>query len=198
MLSHYKGRISRLTDPLSRLLFRCRLRPNHLTILGLGVSVAAALAFVQGRERLAALLLIVAGLFDFFDGSLARLSGQVTPFGGFLDSVIDRYSDLVVLVGLLLLFVRVGKGSEILLTAAVLVGTVMVSYTKARAQSIGVPLEIGLMERPERQICLIIGAFFHVLAPMLWILAVLVNLTAIHRIIHTWSATRKPPSGYVG
>ncbi|MFQ5897241.1 MAG: CDP-alcohol phosphatidyltransferase family protein [Candidatus Methylomirabilia bacterium] len=195
MLSQYKDSVSRWTDPLSKLLIRCRLRPNHLTILGLGVSVLAALAFARGRGPLAGFLLILAGLFDFFDGSLARLSGQVTPFGAFLDSVMDRYSDLVVLLGLLLLFIRTGSYTGVLLTMAVLVGTVMVSYTKARAQAIGISCEIGLMERPERQICLIVGAVFNLLLPALWILAVLVNLTAIRRITHTWSAAGKPRGG---
>lgn len=195
MLSHYKDWISRRTEPLSKLLFRCRLRPNHLTILGLGVSVLAGLAFAQGRQPLAGFLLILAGLFDFFDGSLARLSGQVTPFGAFLDSVMDRYSDLMVLLGLLLLFIGTGRTPEVLLTMAVLVGTVMVSYTKARAQAIGVSCEIGLMERPERQICLIVGALFDLLVPALWILAVLVNLTAIRRITYTRWVAQKPRSG---
>lgn len=185
MLSHYKDRIAGWADPFARFLLRLHLRPNHLTILGLGASLLAALAFARGRERLAGSLLIVSGLFDFFDGSLARLSGQVTPFGAFLDSVIDRYSDLVVLLGLLLLFIRAGKSSEVLLTMAVLIGSVMVSYTKARAQSIGVDCEVGLMERPERQICLIAGALLNVLTLVLWVLAVLVNLTAIQRILYT-------------
>jgi len=185
MLSHYKDRIAGWTDPFAQLLLRLRLRPNHLTILGFGASLLAAVAFARGRERLAGCLLILSGLFDFFDGSLARLSGQATPFGAFLDSIIDRYSDLVVLLGLLLLFIRAGRNPEVLLTMAVLVGSVMVSYTKARAQSIGVACEIGLMERPERQICLIAGALLNLLPLTLWVLAILVNFTAVQRIFHT-------------
>lgn len=190
MLSRYKDSISRWTDPFARLLLRLRLRPNTLTVLGFGVSLLAALAFARGRERPAAFLLMISGLFDFFDGSLARLSGRVTPFGAFLDSVLDRYSDLVVLLGIVFLFVRHGRALEIILAMAVLVGAVMVSYTKARAQSIGVTCEVGLMERPERLICLIAGAFFHLLTPALWLLAVLVNLTALQRIVHTSRALR--------
>ncbi len=190
MLSQYKDRIAGWTDPFARFLLRLRLRPNHLTILGLGVSLLAALAFARGRGRVAGCLLILSGLFDFFDGSLARLSGQVTFFGAFLDSVIDRYSDLVVLLGLLFLFIQAGRNSEVLLTMGVLVGTVMVSYTKARAQSIGVACEVGLMERPERQICLIAGALLDLLSLALWVLAILVNLTAIQRILHTWRTAR--------
>jgi CDP-diacylglycerol--glycerol-3-phosphate 3-phosphatidyltransferase len=190
MLSHYKDRLAGLTDPVARVLLRLRLRPNHLTLLGLAASFLAALAFAGGEKRLAACFLILSGLFDFFDGSLARLSGQVTPFGAFLDSVIDRYSDLVVLLGLLILFMRAGRNAEVLLTMAVVVGTVMVSYTKARAQSIGVACEVGLMERPERQICLIAGALLDAFPPVLWGLAVLVNLTALQRIVYTWRVAR--------
>lgn len=182
MLSHYKDRVTGWTDPFARLLLRVRLRPNHLTVLGLGVSGVAALAFALGRLRWAGGLLILASLFDFFDGSLARLSGQVTPFGAFLDSVIDRYSDLLVLLGILFLFTRGGRTAEILLTMATLVGTIMVSYTKARAQTIGVACEVGLMERPERLLCLIAGALSGLLTPALWVLAVLVNVTALQRI----------------
>ncbi len=192
MLSHYKDWLTRWTDPWVRALLGLHLRPNHFTVLGLGVSLLAAVSFAGGRERWGAALLVLSGLFDFFDGSLARLSGQVTPFGAFLDSVIDRYSDLVVLAGILLLFVRLGRRTEMLLTLLVLIGTVMVSYTKARAQAIGVACEIGLMERPERLLILIAGGLFHLMTPALWILAILVNLTAIQRILYTRRVSREP------
>lgn len=193
MLSHYKERVTHWADPVARALLALRLRPNHLTVLGLGVSVLAALSFARGRERWGAVLLILAGLFDFFDGSLARLSGQVTPFGAFLDSVIDRYSDLVVLAGILLLFFGSGRPVAVLLTLLALIGTVMVSYTKARAQAIGVACEIGLMERPERLITLIAGGLFDLMTPALWVLAVLVNVTAIQRILYTRRVARQQP-----
>lgn len=191
MLSHYKERFTQWTDPVARALLALRLRPNHLTVLGLGVSLLAAVSFARGRERWGAVLLIVAGLFDFFDGSLARLSGQVTPFGAFLDSVIDRYSDLVVLAGIVFLFW--GRPQEVVLTLVALIGTVMVSYTKARAQAIGVACEIGLMERPERLIVLIAGGLFDLMTSALWVLAVLVNLTAIQRILYTRRVARQQP-----
>jgi len=185
MLSHYKDHVTVWTDPLAGLLLRAHLRPNHLTIFGLGASFLAALTFAAGRLRWAGSLLILAGLFDFFDGSLARLSGQATAFGAFLDSVIDRYSDLLILLGILFFFIREGRTGEILLTMASLVGTIMVSYTKARAQTVGVACEVGLMERPERLLCLIGGALFHLLTPALWVLAVLANVTALQRILVT-------------
>ena len=193
MLSHYKERFTYWADPVARALLALRLRPNHLTVLGLGVSVLAALSFARGRSLWGAVLLILAGLFDFFDGSLARLSGQVTPFGAFLDSVIDRYSDLVVLAGILVLFAGSGRPTEVVLALLALIGTVMVSYTKARAQAIGVACEIGLMERPERLIVLIAGGLFDLMTPALWVLAVLANLTAIQRILYTRRVARQQP-----
>jgi peptidoglycan lytic transglycosylase len=190
MLGRYRDSVRAWSDPFGALLFRLHLRPNHLTVMGLGVSLLAAAAFIDGRTRWAGVLLILAGLFDLFDGSLARASGQVTPFGAFLDSVIDRYSDLVVLLGIVVLFARTPHARGALVAMAGLVGSVMVSYTKARAESIGIECRVGFMERPERMICLIAGALFDLLEPALWVLAILSNLTALHRIAFTRRMTR--------
>jgi soluble lytic murein transglycosylase len=190
MLSRYRDSLRGCSDPVGRALFRLHLRPNHLTLAGLGVSLLAAAAFVAGRTRLAGGLLLLAGLFDFFDGSLARASGQVTSFGAFLDSVIDRYSDLVVLLGIVVLFAGMPHARGAVVAMAGLVGSVMVSYTKARAESIGVECNVGMMERPERLICLIAGAMLDLLEPALWVLAVMANLTALQRIAFTHRATR--------
>ena len=190
MLSHYKARFNGPSDPVAGTLLRAHVRPNQLTVLGLGVSCLAAWAFSQDWLRAGALLLAVAGLFDFFDGALARLSGQESCFGAFLDSVVDRYSDVVVLLGIAVLYHRSGDRLGGAATLATLLGTVMVSYTKARAQSIGVQCEIGLMERPERIIGLIAGGLFQVLGPVMLLLAVLTNVTALQRIFYTRRATR--------
>ena len=191
MLSHYKEPFQRLGDPVAQVLLRAHVRPNHLTVVGLGVSILAACALAGGRLRVCAVLLALAGLFDFFDGSLARLANRVSAFGAFLDSVVDRYSDLVVLLGAVLYYERQADATGVLLTLITLVGTVMVSYTKARAQSVGLPCEIGLMERPERLIVLIAGAAFNLLTPAMVVLAVLTNLTAVQRILHTRRASRE-------
>ncbi|MGH7374055.1 MAG: CDP-alcohol phosphatidyltransferase family protein [Candidatus Rokuibacteriota bacterium] len=185
MLSHYKTPFQRLGDPVARALLRAHVRPNHLTVVGLGVSILAALALSQGRLRVGALLLALAGLFDFFDGSLARLANSVSAFGAFLDSVVDRYSDLVVLLGVVLYYHRAADTQGVFLTMITMVGTIMISYTKARAQSIGLACEIGLMERPERLIVLIAGATFNVLTPAVIALALLTNVTALQRIFYT-------------
>jgi CDP-diacylglycerol--glycerol-3-phosphate 3-phosphatidyltransferase len=190
MLSHYRESLHTVADPVGRLLLRVHVRPNQLTVMGLGVSMAAAHSFSQGRFKTAAGMLAVAGLLDFFDGSLARLAGRESAFGAFLDSVVDRYSDLVVLLGIVLYFERADHPAGVFFTMATLVGTIMVSYTKARAQSIGLRCEIGLMERPERMIVLIVGGLSTWLLPALIVLALLTNLTALHRIWYVWQATR--------
>ncbi len=194
MLSHYKRSLSRLGDPVARVLLQAHVRPNHLTVVGLGVSLAAATALARGSLRTGAVLLTLAGLFDFFDGSLARLANRVSRFGAFLDSVVDRYSDLVVLLGVVLFYHWAADTAGLLLTLISVVGTVMVSYTKARAQSIGLSCEIGLMERPERLILLIAGATFHALTPAMLVLAVLTNATALQRILYTRRVTIAPPA----
>ena len=191
MLGRYREPVRLWIDPIGRVLYqRFHLRPNHPTIIGLGVSLLAATAFCTGRLRTAGVLLILAGLCDFFDGSLARASGQVSAFGAFLDSVIDRYSDLVVLLGIVVLFAQMPQPRGAVVAMAGLIGSMMVSYTKARAESIGVRCTVGMMERPERMICLIAGALLDLLEPSLWVLAILSNLTAIQRIAFTWRATR--------
>jgi CDP-diacylglycerol--glycerol-3-phosphate 3-phosphatidyltransferase len=193
MLSHHKESFDALADPVAQLLLKAHVRPNHLTMAGFGVSVLAAHALASGRLRSGAALLALAGLFDFFDGALARAAQRVTPFGAFLDSVVDRYSDMVALFGVLFLYHRLGDLMGASLTMLALAGTVMVSYTKARAQSVGVDCQIGLMERPERLIVLIAGAAFGLLTPAMAVLAVFANLTALQRIWHTRRAISAPP-----
>src|ERR1700687_4907499 len=183
MLGLYKAPLHRFFDPVARLLFRARVRPNHLTVLGLGVSIAAAYVFSVGRLRWGAVLLAVAGLFDFFDGAVARLAGSDSAYGAFLDSVVDRYSDVAVVLGILVYYQQRNDTMGAVLTMATLAGTVMTSYTKARAQSIGVRCDIGVVERPERLIALIAGATFNLLTPAMALLAVLTNVTALQRII---------------
>src|SRR2546425_9107195 len=146
MLGHYKAPLHRFFVPVARLLFRARLRPNHLTVLGLGVSIAAAYVFSVGRLRWGAALLAVAGLFDFFDGAVARLAGSDSDYGAFLDSVVDRYSDLAVLLGMLVYYEQRSDTTGAIATMATLARTFLVSYTKARAQSIGLRCHVSIMD----------------------------------------------------
>lgn len=192
MLSaQYKDRIARFADPLALLLVRLRIKPNQLTVFGLVLSLLSALAYARGRILLGGVLLALAGLLDLFDGSVARLAGRVTPFGAFLDSVMDRYSDLTVLLGILYFYIQLNRTPEVLLAMATLVGSSMVSYTRARAEGVGVRCEVGLMERGERVLILIIASLVDLLPIALWLLAILINWTALQRIYHTWRATHQ-------
>jgi len=168
-----------------------------LTFLGLVVNTGAALLFGyanganQARMfRYAGLVIIGSGFFDLVDGRVARASNQVTRFGGFFDSVVDRYSDAALFFGLLVYYARGGRFFYVVLTALVMISAIMVSYTRARAESLIGSCKVGFMERPERLVLLIIGALFNVMAPVLWVIAVLSTITVIHRIQYTWARTQ--------
>jgi CDP-diacylglycerol--glycerol-3-phosphate 3-phosphatidyltransferase len=192
MLGRHKDAVARVSDPIARVLLRARVRPNQLTVLGLVISMGSAAALAAGHLRSGGLLLIVAGALDILDGALARVSGRVSALGAFLDSVLDRYSDLLVLSGIVLLFMQQDSRGAVVAALAAVIGTVMVSYTRARAESVGVECRVGLLERGERLLVLIVGALLDLLVPAVWVVAAGANLTAIHRIAHTWHATRGP------
>ncbi len=175
-----------------------KINPNYLTFFGLLINVAAAVLFgyagADNQARLffyAGLVIIGAGIFDMVDGRVARATGQVTSFGGFFDSVIDRYSDVALYFGLLLYYARANRFFYVVLTAVVMVTSVMISYTRARAESLISQCKVGFMERPERIVLVILGALFNRMAPVLWVIAVLGNITMIHRIAYTYRMTRE-------
>ena len=146
-----------------------------------------------GCFRTPDLVIIGAGIFDMVDGRVARATGQVTTFGAFFDSVIDRYSDVALFFGLLVYYARGNHFFYLVLVAFVMVSSVMVSYTRARAESLIGSCKVGFMERPERVVLVIIGALFArwgAMAPVLWVLAVLSTITIIHRIAYTYQQTR--------
>jgi CDP-diacylglycerol--glycerol-3-phosphate 3-phosphatidyltransferase len=161
-----------------------------LTFLGLVINIVAAYLFAAGSFRWAGAVVIGAGLFDMVDGRVARETNRVTRFGGFFDSVLDRYSDLALLMGLLVYYASINRFFYVVLTAIVMTGSVMVSYTRARAENTIPKCKVGFLERPERVVLLIIGALFDRMAPVLWVIAVLSNLTVIHRMIYTWQETK--------
>ncbi|HZU27656.1 MAG TPA: CDP-alcohol phosphatidyltransferase family protein [Bryobacteraceae bacterium] len=168
-----------------------KIHPNVLTFLGLLINVVAAVLLAYGRFRAAGFVIISAGLFDMVDGRVARATGQVTRFGGFFDSVLDRYSDLGLLVGLLVYYGTINRPFYVVLTAVVMTGSVMVSYTRARAENAIPTCKVGFMERPERVVLFIIGALFDRMAPVLWVIAVLSNVTVAHRMIFTWQESKR-------
>src|SRR5579862_2164446 len=177
-------------DRIVRWLALSRIHPNVLTFLGLVINIFAAVLFAAGSFWWAGIVVIGAGLFDMVDGRVARETNRVTKFGGFFDSVLDRYSDLGVLVGLLVYYASINRNFYVVLTAIVMTGTVMVSYTRARAENTIPRCKVGFLERPERVVLVIIGALFDRMAPVLWVIAVLSNITVIHRMIYTWQETK--------
>jgi CDP-diacylglycerol---glycerol-3-phosphate 3-phosphatidyltransferase len=168
-----------------------KIHPNVLTFLGLVINMAAAALLAVGRFRLAGAVIIGAGLFDMVDGRVARETNRVTRFGGFFDSVLDRYSDLALLVGMLVWYGSINRPFYVVLTALAMTGSVMVSYTRARAENTIPTCKVGFMERPERVVLVIIGALFLRMAQVLWVIAVLSNLTVVHRMIFTWQETKR-------
>src|ERR1700733_6496640 len=174
-----------------RMLARSKIHPNVLTFLGLVINIGAAALLAVGQFRWAGVVIIGAGLFDMVDGRVARETNRVTRFGGFFDSVLDRYSDLALLVGLLVWYGSINRPSYVVLTAIAMTGSVMVSYVRARAENTIPMCKVGFMERPERVVLLIIGALFDRMAPVLWVIAVLGNITVIHRMIFTWQEAKR-------
>jgi CDP-diacylglycerol--glycerol-3-phosphate 3-phosphatidyltransferase len=178
-------------DRIVRWLALSRIHPNVLTFFGLVITAWAAFLFAAGKFRWAAAVVIGAGLFDMVDGRVARATDQVTRFGGFFDSVLDRYSDLALYVGLLVYYASINRFFYIVLTAIVMTGSVMVSYVRARAENTIPRCKVGFLERPERIVLIIIGALFDRMAPVLWVIAVLSNWTVIHRMVYTWQEAKR-------
>jgi CDP-diacylglycerol--glycerol-3-phosphate 3-phosphatidyltransferase len=177
-----------------------KISPNVLTFMGLLINTGAAFCFgyanAQNNVKMfafAGLVIVGAGIFDMVDGRVARQTDQVTVFGAFFDSVIDRYSDVALFFGLLVYYARGNRFFYVVLVAFVMVTSVMVSYTRARAEALIGACKVGFMERPERVVLVIIGALFNrwgAMAPVLWVLAVLSTITVIHRIRYTYEQTR--------
>jgi CDP-diacylglycerol--glycerol-3-phosphate 3-phosphatidyltransferase len=168
-----------------------KINPNVLTFLGLVINAVAATFLAMGEFRKAGLIIIFAGLFDMVDGRVARETNQVTRFGAFFDSVLDRYSDLALLIGLLVYYGTISRPFYVVLTAIVMAASVMISYSRSRAENIIPTCKVGFLERPERVVLLIIGALFDRMAPVLWVIAVLGNITVIHRMIFTYQEAQR-------
>jgi CDP-diacylglycerol---glycerol-3-phosphate 3-phosphatidyltransferase len=164
-------------------------KPNHLTFLGFVMSIVTAYVFSTGNFRLAGVLLIVTGLFDMVDGMVARTLDAVTPFGAFFDSIMDRYSDLILYLGLIIYYGRVDRMNYVVLVGVVMMGSVLTSYARARAECLIPKCKVGFLERPERIVLLIIGSFYF-MDPVLWVIAFLSNWTVIHRILYTRAEIR--------
>src|SRR5687768_3527017 len=174
---------------------RLRIHPNILTFVGVLINVAAAWALALGKFVTAGVIMVIANLFDFIDGKVAVELHAVSAFGAFWDSVIDRFSDISLFIGLIFLYSQLGRTDYVMITALAMMFAIMTSYTRARAESLIKKCKVGFMERPERIVLLMIGAFTNRMAAVLWVILVLSVFTVADRIIYTYRELRNAPEG---
>ena len=173
------------------LCVRLRIHPNTLTFIGVLINVAAAWALALGKFVTAGVIMIIANIFDFIDGKVAHESQAVSEFGGFWDSVIDRFSDISLFIGLIFLYSDLRRTDYVMVTALAMMFAIMTSYTRARAESIIKKCKVGFMERPERIVLFMIGAFTNRMAAVMWVILVLSIFTVADRIILTYRELRE-------
>ena len=185
---HLKDSFLSMLDPIVRLFTKLNINPNTFTTIGFLISCIAALYMASGHLRTAACLILLSGLCDTIDGKLARSSGKVTRFGALYDSTLDRYSEVIFFFGLAFYFIKNGWYRTSVVLAVGLGGSLMVSYVRARAESLGFHCKVGLLQRAERLLLLGAGALIHLyaLVAAIWIIGILSNITAIQRIFHVW------------
>lgn len=200
MLTNWARRtFRRVLVPIAGLFRRMGVTPNLLTFLGLLLQAFVALLVALGHLPLAGVLLIIFSAFDALDGTLARLTDQVSRFGAFFDATIDRYAEALVLFGLLIYVGDQGRQDLVLLIYASIVGSLLVSYTRAKAESLNIKCTVGILTRAERVALLVVGLMFgawqpfpslpELLTAVLWVLAILSNVTAVQRIWAVWQET---------
>ncbi len=170
-----------------------RIHPNTLTLIGLLINVAAAWALGRDHFLLAGVIMIVANIFDFIDGKVAHITNTVSRFGAFWDSTLDRFSDIVLFLGLIYLYSDLRRTDYVLIAALAMMFTIMTSYTRARAESLIDKCKVGFMERPERIVLFMIGAFTDRMAAVLWVILVLSIVTVANRIHYTYLALNGKP-----
>ncbi len=201
---HIQQRVRQFVTLIVRPLAGLGVTPNTLTVLGLLLSILTAFVIAQGLLLAGGLLVLFAGIFDMFDGALARARNASTTFGAFFDSTLDRYSESIILFGLLYYALQTPGLQDrfwpfqneqpwmITLIYIAVVGSLMVSYARARAEGLGLECKTGLLARPERVVILSIGLLTGAVMWALVLLALFSNVTAIERIVHIWRVTRKP------
>lgn len=180
-----------ILDPIAELLAKTGVSPNVVTFIGFLLMVLVGVVISQGYLLAAGVLLILAAVFDAFDGALARKLNRVTRFGAFFDSTLDRFSEAAVFLGILIYYQSQGAGTEVILAYLAIIGSLMVSYTRARGEGLGISIRGGLLSRLERMVIVMIGLILNQLTIALWILAPLTNFTAVQRIWLTWRALQE-------
>jgi CDP-diacylglycerol---glycerol-3-phosphate 3-phosphatidyltransferase len=203
-LESLRGGVYGIITPLINLLVRHRVHPNLLTTLGFLATLGAGLAFHQHAVHAAGFLILLGGFFDILDGRVARLTGLGSKFGAFYDSTLDRISEIVVFMGILSMYndyrQELGDVGMIYLIYLAMAGSLMISYTRARAEALGLDCKVGLMPRAERVVLIGGAALFFggawdgmALKVVIVILAVLTNLTAFQRIVWVYQHARGVP-----
>src|SRR5919199_5058006 len=182
--------------PLRAIINGCvalKIHPNTLTLVGVIINVAAAWALGYGRFLLAFVIMLVANIFDFIDGKVAHQLQLQSAFGAFWDSTLDRFSDLALVTGLIFLYSRLGRSDYVMVAALALIFSIMTSYARARAESLVERCKVGFMERPERIVLFMIGAFTNRMAAVLWVVLILSILAVANRIYYTYLALNRLP-----
>jgi CDP-diacylglycerol--glycerol-3-phosphate 3-phosphatidyltransferase len=183
-----QNRFLDLLTPLIKTLNRWGIHPNAFTLAGFVFTMVAAAALFEGSLRIGGLLILAGGLCDCIDGNLARAMNKASRFGALFDSTIDRYSEFVMFLGILTYFILRNESLTAIVVFAALCGSIMVSYSRARAESLGFEAQAGLMQRPERIVFLGLGALIHpaTFKLAIWMVAIFANLTALQRLRHAY------------
>lgn len=177
-------------SPVARFMERVGLTPNAVTLIGLLIAVGGAWLIAVGQWHIGGAVALFGGVFDMFDGALARMTGRASKFGALLDSVVDRVSEAVTLFGILAFYLLSDNDIGAALVYAAIIGSIMVSYMRARSEGLGIDCKVGVMTRPERVAAIGIGLiaahWLPVVMPIvLGVIAALTAVTAVHRLIHT-------------
>jgi CDP-diacylglycerol---glycerol-3-phosphate 3-phosphatidyltransferase len=169
------------------------IHPNTLTLIGVLVNVGAAVELGRDHFVIAGVIMIVANIFDFIDGKVAHITGKVTEFGAFWDSTLDRFSDIALFLGLIYLYAHLRRTDYVMVASLAMMFSIMTSYARARAESLIQKCKVGFMERPERIVLFMIGAFTDRMAAVLWVILVLSIFTVADRIYYTYLVLNKKP-----
>jgi len=188
MLSAKFGHI--LDRPLASIAGRININPNIITVVGFMITILAAITIPE-NTLVGGFLILLGGFFDMLDGAIARINNRATNFGAFLDSVIDRYADSFLLLGFSVYFYKMQMVTGFFLCFGTLIGALIISYTKARAEGLGEDCQTGLMERPERILLMAFAAITGLVFSVMWIMLILTHITVIQRIYHVWRIMKK-------
>lgn len=187
------AKIRRMTGVIvAKTLGRTSLTATELTLSGFALIIGSVWLLATGSFFWAGCLILVASIFDMLDGALARAKNEESQLGAFLDSTLDRYSEVFIFFGLLFYYYQNTPGSvEVMLVFVAGTGSLLISYARARAESLDFDCKVGLLERPERIVMIVFGLCTGWISIILWVLAILTHLTALQRILHVWRQSRR-------